>query len=87
MRYFAILEKFLTGVGFEPTHTFVYQKSRARSFLESGALVRSAILPYKLYYTIPFGLFAVVLPFRKVQIRNFLTYCFKFLEFIFKVNN
>ena len=62
--------KFLTGVGFEPTHTFVYQKSRARSFLESGALDRSAILPCNLYCTLLFGLLAVVLPFWMVQIRN-----------------
>ena len=58
-----MIKKHLTRVGFEPTHTFVFQKCRARNFLQSGALDRSAILPYKVYCTVPFGLFAVVLPF------------------------
>ena len=75
-------------MGFEPTHTFVFQKSRARSFLESGALDRSAILPYKVYCTVPFGLFAVVLPFWKVQIRNLFWHIVSnFWSFLFKVLN
>ena len=35
----------MTGVGFAPTHTIVYQNSHLRETLESGALDRSAILP------------------------------------------
>ena len=38
-------KKKMTGVGFEPTHTFVYQNSQIWETLESGALDRSAILP------------------------------------------
>ena len=83
-----MIKKHLTRVGFEPTHTFVFQKSRARNFLQSGALDRSAILPYKVYCTVPFGLFAVVLPFWKVQIRNLFWHIVSnFWSFFFKVLN
>ena len=75
-------------MGFEPSHTFVYQKSRVRSFLESGALDRSAILPGTLVCILSFGLVAVVLPFWMVQIRNFFWHIVSsFWNFIFEVNN
>ena len=77
MRYFATPKKLPTGVVFEPICTFVYQKSRERSFLESSALDCSAILSFNLNCILPFGLFAVVLPFWKVQIRNFFDISFQ----------
>ena len=81
-------QKLLTGVGFEPTNTFVYQKSRLRTFLESGALDRLAILPGTLVCILSFGLFAVVLPFWMVQIRNLFWHIgSNFWNFIFEVIN
>ena len=60
---------FLQGYVLNPS-TLWYNKSFDRELstrvlipLESGALDRSAILPCKLFCTLPFGLFAVVLPF------------------------
>ena len=38
-------KRFLTGKGFEPTHTFVYQNSQLSNFFESGAFDRSTTLP------------------------------------------
>ena len=45
IKMFSFWTQNLTGVGFEPTHTFVYRSLKGE-FLESGALDRSAILPW-----------------------------------------
>ena len=83
-----MLKKFCQEWDFNPRTHSCTRNLEWEVFFESGALDRSAILPYKVYCTVPFGLFAVVLPFWKVQIRNLFWHIVSnFWSFLFKVLN